>query len=51
MFLWREDEEAEGETININLDIAKHRNGPLRSLKLSFRGNRIRFYGRETKRS
>lgn len=50
MFLWREDEEAEGETININLDIAKHRNGPLRSVKLSFRGNRIKFYGRDTKR-
>ena len=48
MFLWREDEEN---TENINLDIAKHRNGPLRSLKLFFRGDRIKFYGREMKRS
>jgi replicative DNA helicase len=47
MFLWREDEEK---TENIILDIAKHRNGPLRSIKLFFRGDRIKFYGRETKR-
>jgi len=51
MFLWREDDETEGETMNINLDIAKHRNGPLRSIKLAFRGNRIKFYGREEKRN
>ena len=48
MFLWREDDE---DTENIALDIAKHRNGPLRSIKLKFRGDRIRFYGLETKRS
>ncbi len=48
MFIWREDEEN---TENINLDIAKHRNGPLRSLQLFFRGDRIKFYGRETKRA
>jgi replicative DNA helicase len=48
MFLWREDEE---DSENVNLDIAKHRNGPLRSLKLFFRGDRIRFYGREMKRA
>jgi replicative DNA helicase len=47
MFLWREDEEN---MENLTLDIAKHRNGPLRSIKLYFRGERIRFYGRETKR-
>ena len=47
MFLWREDEEN---TENINLEVAKHRNGPLRSIKLFFRGDRIKFYGRETKR-
>jgi replicative DNA helicase len=47
MFLWREDEEK---TENIILDVAKHRNGPLRSIKLFFRGDRIKFYGRETKR-
>lgn len=47
MFLWREDEEN---LENFTLDIAKHRNGPLRQIKLHFRGDRIRFYGRETKR-
>lgn len=47
MFLWREDEEK---LENVQLDIAKHRNGPLRFLKLFFRGDRIRFYGKETKR-
>lgn len=48
MFLWREEEDN---VENIVLDIAKHRNGPLKSLKLFFRGDRIKFYGRETKRS
>jgi replicative DNA helicase len=48
MFLWREDEET---TENMTLDIAKHRNGPLRSIKLRFRGDRIRFYSVEGKRS
>lgn len=47
MFLWREDEEK---SENIRLDIAKHRNGPLASIKLFFKGDRIKFYGRETKR-
>jgi replicative DNA helicase len=47
MFLWREDEEN---SENIMLDVAKHRNGPLRSVPLRFRGDRIKFYGRETKR-
>ena len=47
MFLWREDEE---DLENIELDVAKHRNGALRSIKLRFRGDRIRFYGREVKR-
>ncbi len=46
MFLWREDDEnAE----NMMLDIAKHRNGPLRSVPLHFKGDRIKFYGREFK--
>jgi replicative DNA helicase len=48
MFLWREDDEN---LENINLDIAKHRNGPLKSIKFFFKGDRIKFYGRETKRS
>ena len=47
MFLWREDAE---DMENVSLEIAKHRNGPLRSLKLFFKGDRIKFYGRETKR-
>lgn len=47
MFMWREDEE---DFENMALDISKHRNGPLRSIKLRFRGDRIKFYGREIKR-
>lgn len=47
MFLWREEEEN---SENIVLDIAKHRNGPLRSINLFFKGDRIKFFGRETKR-
>lgn len=47
MFLWREDEE---EIENCILDIAKHRNGPLRQIKLRFRGDRVRFFPQETKR-
>lgn len=46
MFLWREDDEN---TENIMLDISKHRNGPLRSVPLFFKGDRIKFFGRETK--
>lgn len=48
MFLWREGGEDDME--NIELEVAKHRNGPLRRLKFRFRGDRIRFYGVETKR-
>ena len=47
MFLWREhDEDLE----NMSLDIAKHRNGPLKSMALRFRGDRIKFYSMERKR-
>lgn len=46
MFLWREDDE---DLSNYELDIAKHRNGPLASIKLFFRGDRVRFYDREGK--
>jgi len=46
MFLWREDaDNAE----NFMLDIAKHRNGPLKSVPLHFKGDRIRFYSRDFK--
>lgn len=48
MFLWREDEEN---VENIVLDVAKHRNGPLKTINLFFKGDRIKFYGREMKRS
>ena len=47
MFLWREDEDDLG---SVDLEIAKHRNGPLRHFRLHFRGDRIKFYGLETKR-
>lgn len=48
MFLWREDAEK---SENFMLDIAKHRNGPLRSIPLFFKGDRIKFYGRDEKHS
>ena len=47
MFLYREEDD---DLENISLDIAKHRNGQLRTIKLRFRGDRISFYSRETKR-
>ena len=46
MFLWREDPDNPE---NMMLDIAKHRNGPLKNIPLHFRGDRIKFYGREHK--
>ncbi len=46
MFLYREDNDNPE---NMMLDIAKHRNGPLRSVALHFRGDRIKFYGRDGK--
>lgn len=42
MFLWRDNEE---DLENIKLDIAKHRNGPLRSINMRFKGDRLKFYG------
>lgn len=48
MFLYREDEEN---LENIKLWIAKHRNGPTKLMDLYFRGDRIKFYGVEKKRS
>lgn len=52
MFIWREDDEefAPGKPINVVVDIAKHRNGPLGQIKLIFKGDRIKFVSRETKR-
>lgn len=42
MFIYREDDE---DLSNIKLNIAKHRNGALRTIDLRFRGERVRFYG------
>ncbi|PIS09067.1 replicative DNA helicase [Candidatus Beckwithbacteria bacterium CG10_big_fil_rev_8_21_14_0_10_34_10] len=47
MFLYREDDE---DLENISLKVAKHRNGPLKNLKLFFKGDRISFFSSETKR-
>jgi len=47
MFLYRQDEE---DLENLKLYIAKHRNGPLKTINLRFRGDRIKFYGMDTKR-
>lgn len=47
MFLYRENEE-DGEMRKLN--IAKHRNGPLRTIDLRFKGDRIKFYGVDKKR-
>lgn len=48
MFLWREDDDNNE---NFLLDIAKHRNGPLASIPLFFKGDRIKFFPRDTKHS
>jgi replicative DNA helicase len=44
MFLYREDEEKMEEVF---LDIAKHRNGALGRIEFYFKGDRIRFFGKE----
>lgn len=46
MFLWKEDDENNE---NIILDIAKHRNGALTSVPLFFKGDRIKFFSRDSK--
>lgn len=47
MFLYREDVE---DRENVNLSIAKHRNGPVRTINLRFVGNRMRFFSVESGR-
>jgi replicative DNA helicase len=47
MFLYRKDDEIRE---SVNLKIAKHRNGGLADIDLYFRGDRVRFYGMETRR-
>ncbi len=44
MFLWRENDD---DLENMKLDIAKHRNGALRSIDLRFRGDKVKFYSVE----
>jgi replicative DNA helicase len=46
MFLWREDDDN---SENFMLDIAKHRNGPLKSIPLHFKGDRVKFFSRDVK--
>lgn len=48
MFLYREDDD---DLENMKLNIAKHRNGPLRTINLRFVGNRIRFHGIDRRRT
>lgn len=47
MFLYRADDDVREA---MKLKIAKHRNGPVGDIDLFFRGDRIKFYGMETKR-
>lgn len=46
MFLYRTDDES---LENVSLKIAKHRNGPLRTISLYFKGDRIKFFGVDQK--
>jgi replicative DNA helicase len=47
MFLYRKDDEIREA---VNLKIAKHRNGALGDIDLYFKGDRIKFYGMETRK-
>ena len=48
IFLYRKDED---DRESVTLKIAKHRNGKLGDFDLFFRGDRVRFYGMEMRRS
>jgi len=48
MFLYRKDDDIRE---SVNLKIAKHRNGGLADIDLYFKGDRVKFYGMETRRS
>lgn len=50
MFLYRTDDVV-GNVIPTKLLVAKHRNGPTGEIDLLFKGDRIRFYNTERKRS
>ncbi len=47
MFLYRKDDDIRE---SVNLKIAKHRNGALADVDLFFRGDRVRFFGMETRK-
>jgi replicative DNA helicase len=47
LFLYRKDDDIREA---MSLKIAKHRNGPIGDIDLYFKGDRIRFYGMETRR-
>lgn len=47
MFLYKPDE---NDLSNYKLNIAKHRNGPLASVDLVFKGEKIKFFGAERRR-
>jgi len=47
MFLYRKDDDIRE---SVNLKIAKHRHGGLADIDLYFRGDRIKFFGMETRR-
>jgi replicative DNA helicase len=47
MFLYRDNPD---DVSSVKLNIAKHRNGPLRQVDLRFRGERIKFYGVDQQR-
>jgi len=56
MFLYREDDDAFEASqanggLNISLDIAKHRNGALKSIKFFFKGDRMKFFPRDKGKS
>lgn len=48
MFLYRKDDDLRD---SVTLRIAKHRNGGLGDIELYFRGDRVKFYGMENRRS
>ncbi len=52
MFLYRPEEEQEkADQFNVKLLVAKHRNGSTGEIDLIFRGDRVKFYGMERKRT
>jgi replicative DNA helicase len=48
LFLYRKDDDIRE---SVNLKIAKHRNGALGDIDLYFKGDRIKFYGMETRKA